>query len=491
MIIASLDFPLWLRATHWINVLFLGLLIRAGIQILGAYPRLYWEDGSTPGKEWLKFTRKIIPHDRLWISLEQETEVPAVLGQPGGNNLGLGRHWHFFASLFWILNGVVYIILLFATGEWSRLIPTSWSIFPAAWQTFLTYASFHVPPASAFTPYDPLQQLTYAAVVFLLAPFLILTGAAQSPAIDAQFPLYVRLFGGRQAARSLHFLGLVAFVLFTIIHVTLVFITGAGRNFGDIIFGQHDHDQGLAIGIGLGIIAGIVLLYALTSWYSRRRPRQIQHALGAVIRLPMQLLSWKTRSRQQYQSADISPYFIVNGYPPQTPEYQHLLEGGFAEWRLEITGLVKRPQSWSLEDLRTFPPTSQITKHHCIQGWSGVAQWKGVLLSALLESCEPMPQARYLVFHSYQLDQKERPFYETLDLELARHPQTILAYEMNWEPLSVAHGAPLRLRVETQLGFKMVKWIRSIEIVADYAALGDGQGGSREDTMYYEQAVSI
>ena len=160
----------------------------------------------------------------------------------------------------------------------------------------------------------------------------------------------------------------------------------------------------------------------------------------------MRLLSWKTRSRQQYPPTEISPYFIVNGYPPTTPEYQQLLEGDFAEWRMEITGLVKRPQHWSLADLRALPPTSQITKHHCIQGWSGVAQWSGVLLSTLLDQCEP---------------------------------------------LSVAHGAPLRLRVETQLGFKMVQWIRSIEVVADYAVLGDGQGGSREDTMYYEQTVGI
>ncbi len=114
-----------------------------------------------------------------------------------------------------------------------------------------------------------------------------------------------------------------------------------------------------------------------------------------------------------------------------------------------------------------------------------------MLLSTLLEACEPLPQARYLVFRSYQLDQKDRPFYENLDIELARHPQTILAYEMHWEPLPVAHGAPLRLRVETQLGFKMVKWLRSIELVEDYADLGDGPGGSRADTMYYEQSVGI
>ncbi len=123
----------------------------------------------------------------------------------------------------------------------------------------------------------PLQQLAYGAVVFLLAPFLILTGAAQSPAIDARFPRYVELFGGRQGARSLHFLGLVAFLLFIVIHVSLVVLTGFGDNMGNIILGQHDHDQGLAIAIGLGIIALSVLAWALTSWASRRAPRTWQH----------------------------------------------------------------------------------------------------------------------------------------------------------------------------------------------------------------------
>src|SRR5690349_1551333 len=192
------SFPWWLRASHWINAFFIGYLIRAGIQILGSYPRLYWNDDSAPGHEWLKLTRRKIPTNRVWTSLEQELNVPSWLGHPGGNNLGLGRIWHFFIVIFWILNGVVYIALLILSGEWTRLVPTDWSIFPRAWETFLTYATFQLPPASEFQPYDALQQLTYFAVVFLLGPFLIATGAAQSPAIAARFPWYLKIFGGRQ-----------------------------------------------------------------------------------------------------------------------------------------------------------------------------------------------------------------------------------------------------------------------------------------------------
>lgn len=492
MTIAELGFPIWIGVTHWINVLFIGFLIRAGIQILGAYPRLYWNDHTTPGTEWVRFTKQRIPTDRLWTALEQEEKVPVWLGQPGGNNLGLGRHWHFFAVLFWILNGLVYVVLLFATGEWRRLIPTSWTIFPDAWRTFLSYVTFHLPSASVFRPYDPLQQLAYAAVIFLLAPFLILTGAAQSPAVEARFPWYARLFGGRQSARSLHFLGLLAFVAFIIVHTALVVATGFGRNMSDLILGQSQRNQGVAIAIGLSVIAVITLIYGATSWYSRQWPRRVQRLLGVFIGPPMRGLALQSRSRQEYQPDEISPYFILNGYQPETPEYLRLVEQQFADWRLDVSGLVDTPLQLSLAELQALPKQTQITKHHCIQGWSGIAEWGGVPLSAILDRCQPMPTARYLIFHSYQLDTKGHPFfYEALDIRLARHPQTLLAYEMNGESLSVPHGAPLRLRVETLLGFKMVKWLRSIELVEDYRTLGDGMGGSREDNMYYEQAVSI
>lgn len=487
----TLDFPLWLRTAHWINVLFIGFLIRAGIQILGAYPRLYWNDHSTPGTEWLKFPKRPIPTDRPWTALEQERDVSAWLGQPGGNNLGLGRHWHFSAALFWVLNGVVYVVLLFATGEWQRLIPTSWSIIPGAWQTLLTYLSLHQPPPAAGSPYDALQQLAYAGVVFLLAPFLILTGAAQSPGVEAQFPRYARLFGGRQGARSLHFLGLLAFIVFIVMHTFMVVVTGFSKNMGDIVLGQHETDQGVAVIIGLGLIAAILATYAVTSWGSRRWPRTVQHALGRIIRPTMRALAVRTRSRQHYPATAISPQFLVNGTPPETDEYRRLAGDGFAAWHLVVDGLVEAPLDLTLADLHRMPARTQITKHHCIQGWSGIAEWGGVPLGAILDACRPLPGARYLIFHSYQLDMAGRPFYESLQIGLARHPQTILAHEMNGQPLPIPYGAPLRLRVETELGFKMVKWLRRIEFAAGYRDVGEGQGGSREDNMYYEQTVGI
>ena len=144
-----------------------------------------------------------------------------------------------------------------------------------------------------------------------------------------------------------------------------------------------------------------------------------------------------------------------------------------------------------------MPAQVQTTKHNCVQGWSGVGKWQGVNLTDILDRCQPLPEARYLKFTSYGLDQftyggkPRRPFYEVIDLLLATHPQTILAYELNDEPLPLPHGAPLRLRVETQLGYKMVKYLRSIELIAEYGTIGDGQGGSREDTMFYGRGAEI
>ena len=132
IVIASLAFPWWVGLTHYINLLFIGLVIRSGIQIAGAHPRLYWNDGCDPDSAWLNLVRKKVPRDRLYTAMDDEVPVPTWLALPGKDSLGLGRHWHFFSIIFWVLNGVAYVVLLFATGEWTRLIPTSWSIFPAA-----------------------------------------------------------------------------------------------------------------------------------------------------------------------------------------------------------------------------------------------------------------------------------------------------------------------------------------------------------------------
>lgn len=392
---------------------------------------------------------------------------------------------------------MIYIVLLFATGEWTRLIPTSWSIFPDAFQTFLTYITFHIPPPSDFHPYDLLQQLAYAGVVFLLGPFMLLTGATMSPAVAARFPWYIKLFGGRQVGHSLHFLSLIAFVLFIIVHTALVLIVHFQNNIRDIVLGSEQTSFGEAIGIAAVALVCVAIIYVWTTLYSAHHRRLVQHALGAVIDPTCNVLLHGERSVQHYKEADISPYFWVNGTPPTSEEYRDLAQNNFRDWRLEVGGLVKHSLSLSLDDLRALPATTQITKHNCIQGWSGVGKWTGVCVTEILNRCQPQPEARYLVFTSYGLDQHSLdgkhyyPFYEVIDFELAKHPQTILAYDLNDELVPIPHGAPLRLRVETVLGYKMMKYLRSIELVATYEDIRAGQGGSREDTMYYGRGAEI
>jgi methionine sulfoxide reductase catalytic subunit len=165
---ASLGFPLWLRLSHYINLLFIGLLIRSGIEILGAHPRLYWNDACTPAIEWIKFTKKRVPTEKgvIYTARDDEVAISFWLALSGCKNLELGRHWHGITNTFWLLNGIIYIVLLFATDEWARLIPTSWDIFPRAWHSLLIYLSFQIPPLSDFHP--------YAVAIAIIALLLVL-----------------------------------------------------------------------------------------------------------------------------------------------------------------------------------------------------------------------------------------------------------------------------------------------------------------------------
>jgi len=189
-----------------------------------------------------------------------------------------------------------------------------------------------------------------------------------------------------------------------------------------------------------------------------------------------------------YSRAEISPDFKANGsIDPAASDYLALKADGFAGYKLVIDGLVERPLALSLAELRTRPSQSQITKHDCVEGWTSIAEWTGVRLETLLDEAGLKPKARFIVFHCFdalnQAEDGER-YYESIDLIDARHPQTILAWAMNGEVLPVPYGAPLRLRVERQLGYKHAKYIKRIEAVESFAHLGGGKGGYWEDRGY-------
>jgi len=201
------------------------------------------------------------------------------------------------------------------------------------------------------------------------------------------------------------------------------------------------------------------------------------------------LLAPREALAREYAAADISPMFKPNGSTePDDPAYLDFADKKFVDWRLEVGGLVENELKLSLDDLRQLPSRTQITRHDCVEGWSCIGQWTGVPLARVLEKAKLKPQARYIAFFcadnlEQTLDGSGR-YYETHDLIDAFHPQTILAYDLNGKPLAVEHGAPLRLRVERQLGYKMAKYVMRIEAISSFAALGRGQGGFWEDRGY-------
>lgn len=193
----------------------------------------------------------------------------------------------------------------------------------------------------------------------------------------------------------------------------------------------------------------------------------------------------------EYRPDQMSPRFRTNGTrDPGTPEYASLRAGRFADWRLQVGGLVARPLSLSLADLGALPQRAQITRHDCVEGWSAIGKWQGPRLGDVLKAAGLRDATRYIVFRCADR-YGGAPYYESVDLVDAFHPQTILAWAMNDRFLDVGHGAPCRLRVERQLGYKHAKYLMSIEAVASLAGIGKGQGGYWEDNVDYDWFAGI
>jgi len=239
-------------------------------------------------------------------------------------------------------------------------------------------------------------------------------------------------------------------------------------------------------------LAGAAALAATTltacGQASARLTEQARRMGEGLTRRAQRLLVPRTALAPTYTRADVSPDFKPNGsVDPAAADYLALKAGGFADYRLEVAGLVERPLSLSLADLRARPAQTQITKHDCVEGWTSIGEWTGVRLETLLDEAGLKTEAKYIVFHCFdaltQTEEGDR-YYESIDLIDARHPQTLLAYAMNGRTLPVPHGAPLRLRVERQLGYKHAKYIRRIEAVDSLADFGLGKGGYWEDRGY-------
>jgi DMSO/TMAO reductase YedYZ molybdopterin-dependent catalytic subunit len=214
--------------------------------------------------------------------------------------------------------------------------------------------------------------------------------------------------------------------------------------------------------------AGASLLDAAEGWHQRAQ----------------RLLNPRNALAPEYPRHLISPFFRGNGsVDPQNGDYQAQKALGFANWRLEVRGLVENPLSLTLDNIRRLPQRTQITRHDCVEGWSAIGQWTGPQLSVLLNAAGLRPEARYIVFRCAD-ELSGALYYESVDLIDAFHPQTIVAHMLNGAPLPVRNGAPLRMRIERQLGYKHAKYLTAIEAVASLDGIGGGQGGYWEDRGY-------
>ncbi len=481
-------FPVWVRYCHFFNFLFLTMLIRSGLSILMDHPRLYVNNHCTPGTEWIRFTPLSVPKDRIWTAKDDARYVSPLAALPGyRHTIGVARSWHFLNVYGFIVTGLIFVSLLFTTTHWRRLVPTSETVFVQAWSTFVHYANFHFPPEpNGYYGYNALQQLTYFGIVFLMGPLSIATGLAMSPALVN----HLSRFGGRQTARSIHFVAMLGYVVFTIVHVTLVALTGFMRNMNHIVVGTDDRGPlGMILGfVGIGVV---LLCWVVAHYVSWERPRSLQH-MQRTISLPLLLATFNRFAPQQrYRIDEVSPHFWPNGKMPERDDWKRLAADHFRDYRLQVRGLVERPVNLSLSELKALGMEEFVTMHHCIQGWTGIAHWKGVPMKKLVDLVKPTPAAHTVVFFSFGEGLYGGGYYDTQRLEDVLQPACLLALEMNQGPLPDLYGAPLRLRVENQLGYKMVKWIERIEFMESEKHVGEGEGGKNEDDEYFDLLPNI
>ncbi len=242
-----------------------------------------------------------------------------------------------------------------------------------------------------------------------------------------------------------------------------------------------------------GAGAGLMALAGCKSLSQTQWVQDLLYSAETLNRRAQRLFAGSQALAREYTKADIAPSFRANGTrDPGTDEYAALAANGFADWRLDVRGLVERPLKLSLADLKAMPARTQITRHDCVEGWSCIGEWTGVPLRLVLAAAGPKPNARYVMFYcgdpmsdEYSEDETAAPFYyESLDMVEANHPQTLLAYQLNGETLPIEHGAPVRLRAERQLGYKMAKYVIQVELVESFARIQGGRGGYWEDQGY-------
>lgn len=463
------------RATHWISALSFFVLVLSGIAILLAHPRLYWgETGAVGGPSLI------------------DLPLPFVLDVPVR---GPGRYLHFLAAWVSLFTGLAYVVSGMVARHFRRnLLPARAQLTLRAIRNVIgDHLRFKRSSESDLATYNVLQRLSYTTVVFVMLPLMIWTGLAMSPAVTSVFPVLVAALGGQQTARTVHFFVACSLVLFLLVHVSMVALSGFRSRMRAMITG-HASARGKAlvsrgfsrrelITTSVGALAGVGVVGAGVRLLDRSglipaNHRGIYGLSETLTYAGQRLLTRLPSMAREFDQSQISRVIPVNGKAPTTEPYQGLAAGHFADWRLAIDGMVARPSSLSLSEIKGFPSRSQITHQACEEGWSFIAQWTGVPLAHVLEHVGIHPDAKYVFFFSF--DQ----WWDSIDMEDALHPQTLLAYGMNGTEMPLDHGAPLRLKVARQLGYKNLKYLSRVTVTDSAAGVGDGLGSGSPSAGY-------
>ena len=225
---------------------------------------------------------------------------------------------------------------------------------------------------------------------------------------------------------------------------------------------------------GLGVAAGLAQKYGLVP-----PDHGGLYGLGETLTYASQRLLTRHSFAREFSRSHISERPLANEIAPLSEPFKRLQSGGFADWRLSVDGMVDRPTSFSLDQLKSYPSRSQITELSCEEGWTYIAEWIGVPLSHILNLVGTQPQARYVVYFSIDPD-----WWESIDMADAMHPQTFLTYGMNGDALPVGNGGPLRLRLPRQLGYKSVKFITHLTVTDSMKKFGKGLGSASPEGGY-------
>ena len=491
------DFPWWLRAEHFVNIIFITFFIRSGIEILGTFPRLHTSIHTPAGKQWAEFTIKSKPKHKYYAVGSEYEDYSPLISLPGKGLLGQGRYWHFMMVMGFVTCFVAYYVALAVTGQWRRYIPASWDVFPQAGRDIISYLAFQVPEHMPGYPFNAVQQLSYAVIILIMPAFMIFTGMFQSPAVNSHWPKITRALGGRQMIRTVHWWGLMVYVVFIVIHVAMVIAHGFGTEVSKMVFGHTDSPLAAAVIFCLGL-ALVVFLHVVATKTSLNNPRLVERIHNVVVR-PLTRQLMKLKSRQDYSPEATTAHFRASGCPPENDEYVALVAHGYEDdYYLEIGGLVERPMTLTLAQLREIADGySQTTMHNCVQGFSSVGQWSGVPLARLLELARPLPGATDVVFGCFQnmgRDDAIYPegwYYESAPMMEATQPQTLIAIGLDGKDIPIKNGAPVRLRQEISTGFRSAKWVERIEVVGRYDVIGKGRGGWFEDFDNYDRMQMI